>query len=181
MYQAAGGGDAGWLLSRIPGGWKNWDGWRRLEWMGWRRLHRWKVRNWGTGWWCRWTSPVEVVEVDGMDGVVFQLSSGFHMTGFYWDLGWWHQTGIKVQEERFRGVLEVVGTRYRVQTVDSLGNRDGWWWRWWLQWCWLLVEWVVGVPRWFPNQNVVWAIRNEWGLLKPSVDFGNFRVRLNVW
>ncbi len=67
------------------------------------------------------TSRLEVVGVDGMDGVNFQLSSGFHMTGFYGDLGWLHQRQVKPQDKRFWGVLEGVGTRYRVQTVDSLG------------------------------------------------------------
>ena len=29
-----GGGDAGWWLSQILGGWENWDGWGWLEWLG---------------------------------------------------------------------------------------------------------------------------------------------------
>ena len=44
------------------------------------------------------------------------------MTGFYWDLGWLHQTVIKPQDERFRGVLEGVSTRYRVQTGGFVGD-----------------------------------------------------------
>lgn len=43
------------------------------------------------------------------------------MTGFYGDLGWLHPTRIKSPGQGFWGVLEGVGTRYRVQTVDSLG------------------------------------------------------------
>ena len=219
MYQAAAGSFAGW------GGWAEFwvDGKIGMDGGGWGWLHPWWVRNWGTGWWCRWTSPVEVVRVDGvvgMDGggwsgdtrkrwtgcqqvgnksigggrggcrwgwgglVVFQLSSGFHMTGFYWKIGWLHQTRIKSPGQGFWGVLEGVGSRYRVQTVDSLGI---------LGWMVVTVVTVVitmvlvaswkggGVLGWFPNQNVVWAICNESRLLKPSVDFGNFRVRLNVW
>ncbi len=50
------------------------------------------------------TSLLEVDEVvvGGWVGVVdFQSSPGFNMTGFYGDLGWRHQTGIKVQDGRF--------------------------------------------------------------------------------
>ena len=41
------------------------------------------------------TSRLEVVSVGVGGGVNFQLSSGFHMTGFYVDLGWLHQKRIK--------------------------------------------------------------------------------------
>ena len=43
------------------------------------------------------------------------------MTGFYGEMVYWVHSRVFVQEERFWVVLEVVGTRDRVQTVDSLG------------------------------------------------------------
>ena len=66
----------------ILGGWKIGD-W--LGWLGWMVTFppvngELDVNRLGT-------SPLEVVGVDRMGGVNFQLSSGFHMTGFYWDLG----------------------------------------------------------------------------------------------
>lgn len=54
--------------------------------------------NWGTGWLCRSTSPVEVVlgGWSGWVGVVdSRLSSGFDMTGFYWEMGCVHQRRVK--------------------------------------------------------------------------------------
>ena len=47
------------------------------------------------------------------------------MTGFYGDLGWRLGSGFKVQDERFWSVLEGVGSRYSVQTVNSLGYWGG--------------------------------------------------------
>ena len=77
------------------------------------------------------------------------------MTGFYWDLGWLHQTRLKPQDERFWVVLEVVGSRYRVQTVDSLGIL-GWMVVTVVNPMVLVASWKGGgVPRWFTNQNVV--------------------------
>ena len=43
------------------------------------------------------------------------------MTGFYWEIGWLHQTRIKSPGQGFWGVLEGVGTRYRVQTGGFVG------------------------------------------------------------
>jgi hypothetical protein len=62
------------------------------------------------------TSLLEVDEV-GVGGwgglVVFQLSSGYHMTGFYGDLGWLHQRQVKPPGGT---ILEVV------EVVDNLGQ-----------------------------------------------------------
>ena len=70
----------------------------------------------------RWeVDEVGVGEV-GVGVVDFQLSSGFHMTGFYWEMGWLHQTRIKSPGQGFWGVLEVVGRRYRVQTGGFVGD-----------------------------------------------------------
>lgn len=56
------------------------------------------------------TSPIKVEWV----GIVgSKMSSGFDMTGFYWDLGWRLGSGFKVQEKRFWKVLE---------GVDNLGQ-----------------------------------------------------------
>ena len=44
------------------------------------------------------------------------------MTGFYWKIGWLHQTRIKSPGQGFWGVLEGVGSRYRVQTGGFVGD-----------------------------------------------------------
>ena len=36
-----------------------------------------------------------MVGVDGVGVVDSRMSSGFDMTGFYWDLGWVHQRRVK--------------------------------------------------------------------------------------
>ena len=123
-----------WVDGKIGGGWSGWDGWSgwsgytRKRWTGCQQVGNKSVGGGRGG--CRW---------GWSGGVNFQSSPGFNMTGFYWEIGWLHQTRIKSPGQGFWGVLEGVGTRYRVQTVDSLGYWGGWWWRWWLQWCWLLV------------------------------------------
>ena len=64
--------------------------------------------------------------VGGWVGVVdFQSSPGFNMTGFYGEMVYWVHSRVFVQEERFWVVLEVVGTRYRVQTGGFVGI-SGW-------------------------------------------------------
>ena len=75
------------------------------------------------------TSRMEVDEVGvgevGVGVVVFQLSSGFHMTGFYWDLGWLHQRQVKPQDERFWRFWRWWTVWDRTKQVDSLGI-SGW-------------------------------------------------------
>ena len=70
---------------------------------------------------------VEVIEVDRVGVVDFQLSSGLNMTGFYWEMGWLHQTRLKPQDGRFWRFWRwwVLGTVYK--QVDSLGYWGGWW------------------------------------------------------
>ena len=63
-----------------------------------------------------------MVGVDGVGVVDSKLSSGFDRTGFYWDLWWVHQTGIKVLEERFVVVLEVVDRLGQGETGSFVGK-----------------------------------------------------------
>ena len=44
------------------------------------------------------------------------------MTGFYGEMVYWVHSRVFVQEERFWGVLEGVGSRYRVQTGGFVGD-----------------------------------------------------------
>ena len=60
--------------------------------------------------------------VDGVGVVDSRMSSGFDMTGFYWDLGWVHQSVIKPQDTRFMEVLEVVDNLGQDETGDFVGK-----------------------------------------------------------
>lgn len=60
--------------------------------------------------------------MDGVGVVDSRLSSGFDMTGFYWDLEWVHQSVIKPQDERFMEVLEVVDKLGQGETGGFVGK-----------------------------------------------------------
>ena len=87
---------------------------RNLEWewlgkLGWLET----VTPWVVNWVNRLgTSPIKV---DWVGVVDFQLSSGFDMTGFYWDLGWVHQRRVKPPGQPILEVLE---------GVDNLGQDE---------------------------------------------------------
>ena len=123
-------------------------GYTRKRWIGCQQVGN---KSNGGGWsgWggCSWIS---------------RMSSGFDMTGFYWDLEWLHQTVIKPPGYMICGGSGGGGQfGTRCKPWFCCGNWGGWWFRWWIQWCWLLVEWMSEVLGWFPNQNVVWAFCNE--------------------
>ena len=77
------------------------------------------------------------------------------MTGFYGEMVYWVHSRVFVQEERFWVVLEVVGTRYRVQTGGFVGIL-GWMVVTVVNPMMLVASWKRGgVLGWFFNPNVV--------------------------
>ena len=71
----------------------------------------------------------------GWVGVVdSRMSSGYDMTGFYWEMGWVHQTVIKPQDTRFWRFWRWWTIWDRTKQVILLGN--------WGQWVgWTTLEW----------------------------------------
>ena len=142
------------------------DGWERLKgWDGWSRLNPWWVMNWGTGWLCRSTSPVEVV-LDGLEwmGWVkldFQNVVRIRYDGFLLGNGVdTPETGSTTRTNDLWRFWRWWTIWDRVKRVVLLGNWGGWDWWWFLQGWWLLFGWVDGVLVWFSNQDVVWTIQN---------------------
>ena len=66
--------------------------------------------------------------VDWVGVVDSRMSSGFDMTGFYWEMGWVHQRRVKPPGYTILGVLEVVDNLGQDETggfVGKLGSM-GW-------------------------------------------------------
>ena len=101
------------------------------------------------------TSRLEVVGVDRMGGVNFQIVTRIPYDGFLWGFGVVTPDEDKVTRTRILEVLEVVGSRYRVQTGGFVGIL-GWMVVTVVNPMMLVASWKGGgVLGWFPNQNVV--------------------------
>ena len=98
------------------------DGW---GWLGWLVLvtpeigGEQGVNKSNGGGWSGWVGVVDS-----------KLSSGFDMTGFYWDLGGDTRDRLNHQDNQFWWFWRWWTNWDRTKRVVLLGNWGGWWFRW---------------------------------------------------